>query len=331
MRQQQLGSSDLNLSAVGFGAWAAGGAGWAHGLGPQDDQDSIAAIHRAVRGGVNWVDTAPVYGLGHSEEVVGQALRGLAADERPYVFTKCGTEWDDQGHTPRTSTPDRIRPQLEASLRRLGVERVDLYQIHWARHYGEALEEAWGVLLDLQREGKIRWPGASNFSVEQLTACDALNHVASLQPPFSAINREAGEQLLPWCHAHETGVIVYSPMQSGLLTGAFSAERVAALPSNDVRQTKADFQPPRLQQNLAVADALAQVARRHDVSTAAAAVAWTLAWPGVTGAIVGGRRPEQVEDWLAAGSLVLTEEDMADVASAIEARGAGQGPLRPTT
>ncbi|HEU4629240.1 MAG TPA: aldo/keto reductase, partial [Gemmatimonadaceae bacterium] len=322
-----LGTTDMRITAVGFGAWAIGGADWAFGWGAQDDADSIAAIRHAVERGVNWIDTAAVYGLGHSEEVVRRALRDVPAADRPYVFTKCGNVWSDDDRTPRrVSTPASIRRECEDSLRRLGVERIDLYQVHWPPQDGTPVEAYWPTLLDLEREGKIRAAGLSNHSVAQLEAAERLGHVDTLQPPFSAIRRGAAEEIR-WCAAHDTGVIVYSPMQSGLLTGRFSEERAARLGADDWRSRNPEFSRDRLRRNLALADALRPVAERHDTTVAAVAVAWTLAWPGVTGAIVGARTPEQVDGWVGAASLELGADDLDEIARAIERTGAGSGPV----
>jgi len=325
-----FGKTDMHITRVGFGSWAVGG-DWAVGWGSQDDEDSVTAIRHAVSRGVNWIDTAAIYGLGHSEEVVAAALRGIPNSERPYIFTKCGLIGDPAhpNEMPKnTGKPASIRRELEASLKRLNVERIDLYQMHWPATDGTPLAEYWQTLLDLKAEGKVRAVGLSNHSVAQLQEAEQLGHVDTLQPPFSAIKREVGDKELPWCHAHETGVIVYSPMQAGLLTGAFSKERVQRLEKNDWRTRNAEF-TTNLDRNLQVAAAIENVAKRHGVSTAAAAVAWTLAWPGVTAAIVGARSPKQVDGWLAAASLELTHDDMAEIGQVIEASAAGTGPSRP--
>ncbi len=326
-----LGRTDMHVTRVGFGSWAVGGGDWAVGWGRQEDADSVAAIRHAVRLGVNWIDTAAVYGLGHSEEVVAEALSDIPASERPLVFTKCGLTWgEDRAASPnRTGTPESLRRELEQSLRRLRTERIDLYQMHWTPTDGTALDEYWGALLAMKAEGKVRAVGLSNHALSQLDTAERLGHVDTLQPPFSAIKRSVAAAELPWCHAHGTGVIVYSPMQAGLLTGAFTAERSAALPKDDWRSRSADFTGDGLARNLRVAAALRPVADKHGVSQAAAAVAWTLAWPGVTGAIVGARNPGQVEGWVAAGALSLDAEDMAAIGRAIEASGAGEGPSAP--
>jgi len=329
---RRLGTSGPEITTVGFGAWAAGGGGWAYAWGPQDDTESIAAIRHAVMKGVNWIDTAAVYGYGHSEVVVGRALAGIPPSERPLVFTKCGLRWNDQDRMAmpaRDSRPARVREECEASLRRLGVETIDLFQFHWPDQTGTAVEDSWGEMLRLVDVGKVRWPGVSNYEVGLLERCEAVRHVASLQPPFSMIRRDVGGAEIPWCAAHGSGVIVYSPMQSGLLTDSFTAERAASLPSDDWRRQAPQYQPPRLQQNLALRDALKPIAAKHRVSTAAVAVAWTLAWPGVTGAIVGARSPQQVDGWLAAAALQLDAADLAGIVAAIARTGAGSGPTAP--
>jgi aryl-alcohol dehydrogenase-like predicted oxidoreductase len=329
---RRLGANGPEITSVGFGAWAAGGGGWAFAWGPQDDADSIAAIRHAVAKGVNWVDTAAVYGYGHSEVVVGRALAGIAASDRPLVFTKCGLRWNDQDRMVmpvRDSRPARVREECEASLRRLGVETIDLFQFHWPDETGTPVEDSWGEMLRLVAEGKVRWPGVSNFDPALLGRCEKVGHVQSLQPPFSMIRRDVGAAEVPWCAGHGTGVIVYSPMQSGLLTDTFTAARVASFPPDDWRRLSPQHQPPKLQQNLALRDALRPIAAKHRASTAAVAVAWTLAWPGVTGAIVGARSPEQVSGWLPAATLRLDAEDLAAIAAAIQKTGAGSGPTAP--
>jgi aryl-alcohol dehydrogenase-like predicted oxidoreductase len=327
-----LGRSGMDITRVGFGAWAVGGGGWAFGWGAQDDGASIAAIRHAVEVGINWIDTAAVYGLGHSEEVVARALADIPAGQRPYVFTKGGLVWDeaDRLRQPaRVAAPASIRRELEASLRRLGVERIDLYQLHWPPDDGTPLEEYWQAFVDLRAEGKVRAIGLSNHDELQLEAAEAIGHVDSLQPPFSAIHRDAGAAELPWCASHGTGAIVYSPMQSGLLTGTYSAERARVIDPDDWRSRDPEFTGRALERNLALADALAPVAARHEVSVGAVAIAWTLAWPGMTGAIVGARSPQQVDGWIAAATLTLTDTDLDEIAAAITATGAGSGPARP--
>jgi aryl-alcohol dehydrogenase-like predicted oxidoreductase len=325
-----LGRTDMNITRVGFGAWAIGGGGWAFAWGEQDDDQAIAAMRYAVERGVNWIDTAAVYGLGHSEELVGRVLRDLPQNDRPLVFTKCGLIWDEEDRAAvakRVGAAASIRGEIERSLKRLGVERIDLYQMHWPAEDGTPIEEYWQTLLDLKREGKARAVGLSNHKVDQLERAERLGHVDTLQPPFSPIRRDVAAAELPWCREHHTGVIVYSPMQSGLLTGSFSEARAAALPADDWRSRSPEFQPPRLQSNLALADALRPIAARHNTTVGAVAVAWTLAVPGVTGAIVGARSPEQVDGWIAAADLTLSEADLHEIAASIESTGAGTGPV----
>jgi aryl-alcohol dehydrogenase-like predicted oxidoreductase len=329
---RRLGRSDMSITRVGFGAWAIGGPDWAVGWGAQDDHDSIAAIRHAIDRGINWIDTAAVYGLGHSEEVVRRALADMQPSERPFVFTKCGLVWDPNSRqTPprQVGAPASIRREVEASLKRLGVERIDLYQMHWPAEDGTALEDYWQTLVDLKREGKVRAVGLSNHNVAQLAAAERLGHVDTLQPPFSAIRRGVAQAELPWCDANRTGVIVYSPMQSGLLSGRFTVARAKALPGNDWRSRNAEYSGEKLAANLKLAEAFRPIADRHHTTVPAVAVAWTLAWPGVTGAIVGARSPAQVDGWLDAAVVDLTDDDLAEIASAIEQTGAGSGPLSP--
>jgi aryl-alcohol dehydrogenase-like predicted oxidoreductase len=327
-----LGTSGLQITQVGFGAWAIGGGGWAYGWGSQDDADSIAAIKHAVASGINWVDTAAIYGLGHSEEVVGRALREIPAAERPYVFTKGGMIPDRSQpfkEPERNLRPESIRTEAEASLRRLGVERIDLYQFHWPDAIGTPVEESWGEMSRLIGEGKVRAGGVSNFNVGLLWRAERVRHVDSLQPPFSLIHRQSAADVIPWSAAHGTGVIVYSPMQSGIITDAFSRERVERMAADDWRRRNAEFQEPLLNRNLALRDALRPIASRHGVSVAAVAVAWTLSWPGVSGAIVGARSPRQVDGWITAGNLALEAADLAEIAAAVERTQAGSGPTQP--
>jgi aryl-alcohol dehydrogenase-like predicted oxidoreductase len=327
-----LGTTGMDITRVGFGAWAIGGAGWAFAWGSQDDAESVAAIRHAVERGINWIDTAAVYGNGHSEEVVGHALHDIPRSERPYVFTKCGLIWDEKNpmvQARRVGEAQSLRREVEASLRRLGVERIDLFQMHWPAEDGTPIEQYWRTLLDLKREGKLRAVGLSNHNAAQLEAAERVGHVETLQPPFSMIRRQAAAAELPWCAAHRTGVIVYSPMQAGLLSGTFTRERAASLPADDWRSRAPWFQGEALEKNLALADALRPIAERHGTTAGAVAVAWTLAWPGVTGAIVGARRPAQIDGWLAAGTLELTAADLDEVAAALQRTGAGDGPTRP--
>jgi aryl-alcohol dehydrogenase-like predicted oxidoreductase len=330
LKKRRLGTTDLEITTVGFGAWAIGGGGWAYGWGPQDDAGSIASIRHAISRGVNWIDTAAIYGLGHSEEVVGRALREIPASERPFVFTKCGMIPDPArpyDEPARDLRPASIRREVEASLRRLGVERIDLYQFHWPDQAGTPIEDSWREMDRLVDEGKVRAAGVSNFDVALLERAESVRHVDSLQPPFSLVRRDAAADVIPWAKAHETGVIVYSPMQSGLLTDTFSVKRLVSMDDDDWRRRSAQFTEPNLSRNIALRDALRPIAKRHDVTVSAVAVAWTLASPGVTGAIVGARSPEQVDGWIAAGSLDLDASDLAQIAGAIRATAAGSGPI----
>jgi aryl-alcohol dehydrogenase-like predicted oxidoreductase len=328
-----LGSSGLNITTVGFGSWAIGGGGWSFGWGPQDDSESLATMRHALDCGINWIDTAAVYGLGHSEEVVGRLLRDLRAFARPYVFTKCGLIWDDNNRMQeprRVLTPDSIRRECEASLRRLGVERIDLYQFHWPDDTGTPVEDSWSEMVKLVKEGKVRAVGVSNFNTGLLERCNRIRHVDSLQPPFSLINRSAAEKEIPWCKKQNTGVICYSPMQSGLLTDSFTALRVEKLADDDWRRRTQEFNEPNLTRNLALRDALRPIADRHATSVSSVAIAWTLSWPDVTGAIVGARTPAQVDGWIQAASLELTTADMQEIASALKRTKAGMGPAQAT-
>jgi aryl-alcohol dehydrogenase-like predicted oxidoreductase len=311
MRTRRLGDSDLEITAVGFGSWAAGGGSWEFAWGPQDDAESIAAIRRALDHGVNWIDTAAVYGLGHSEEVVARALEGVSP--RPYVFTKCSMTWDAQGKIGRSLRADSVRRECEASLRRLRTERIDLYQIHWPVADAGEMEEGWRTLAALKEEGKVRWIGVSNYGVKDLERASAIAKVTSLQPRYSLLHRDVEAEVLPWCEAHGVGVIAYSPMGAGMLTGAMTRERVAAFPPDDWRRRNPDFQEPRLARNLALQDLLGRIGARHGVSAAAVAVAWTLLHPAVTGAIVGARRPSHVDGFAKAADLKLSGAEVAEI------------------
>ena len=308
MKLKQLGTSDMWLTPVGFGAWAVGGGDWAYSWGPQDDNASIAAIHKAIHLGVNWIDTAAIYGLGHSEEVVGKAVKESSV--KPFLFTKCGMVWNQQREIRRTLL--EIRHEVEQSLRRLQVEAIDLYQIHWPVEDRD-IEEAWGVLADLKHEGKVRHIGVSNFSVAQMERCMAIAPIVSLQPPYSLLNRAVEAEILPYCLECSIGVINYSPQHSGLLTGAMTKERVANLPPDDFRRNAANYQEPLLSRNLAVADFLKQIGARHGVSAGVVAIAWTLANPAITAAIVGGRSPEQVEGVWPAAKFRLSSAEMNEI------------------
>jgi len=289
MKTKRLGNSDLFITPVGFGAWAIGGSGWEFGWGDQDDKVSIAAIHRTLELGVNWIDTAAVYGMGHSEEVVAAALKTWPGP-RPYVFTKCGLLGDDQGYVRRNVKPESIRRECESSLRRLKVDAVDLYQIHWPT---EDLEEGWAEMAELQKEGKVRWIGVSNFDAEQLRQAETVAPITSLQPPYSLIRREIESEILPYCRSNDIGVIVYSPMQSGLLAGAMTHERVAKLPDSDWRSRDPEFREPKLSKNLALVERLRKVGQKYGRPPGQIAVAWVLRNPAVTAAIVGARSPSK--------------------------------------
>ena len=311
MQTRRLGNSDLDISVLGFGAWAIGGGGWAFGWGEQDNADSVAAIHEAVTLGMNWVDTAPVYGLGHSEEVVGRAVRGMS--DRPYLFTKCERVWDDDREIGKCLKADSIARECEASLTRLGVEVIDLYQIHWPEP-AEDIDEGWEAVMKLKSQGKIRWGGVSNFDAKQMAQVAKRGEITSLQPPYSAARRDIEAEILPYCEENTIGVIAYSPMQSGLLTGAWSHERKAALPPDDWRFEKAkQFQEPLFTRNLRLAELLRQVGMPHAKTPGEVALAWVLAHPAVTGAIVGARRAGQLSELAGAASFRLTPEEVERV------------------
>jgi aryl-alcohol dehydrogenase-like predicted oxidoreductase len=312
MHTQKLGNSDLYITPVGFGAWAIGGSGWEFAWGPQEDADSIAAIHRALELGVNWIDTAAAYGMGHSEEVVARALATWSGP-RPYVFTKCGLRGDERGQVYKVLKADSIRRECEDSLRRLRVEVIDLYQIHWPAGSTTETDEGWDMMAQLQREGKVRWIGVSNFDVEQLQRAQAIAPITSLQPPYSLVRREIQAEILPFCQREGMGVIVYSPMASGLLTGAMTRERAANLAKDDWRRRDPEFNEPKLSQNLALVERLRAVGARHGRSPGEVAIAWTLRHPAVTGAIVGARSAKQVEGVMGAGDFRLSEEEIAAI------------------
>jgi len=311
MKTRRLGHTDLDITLLGFGAWAIGGSGWAFGWGSQDDRESIAAIREAIDLGINWIDTAAIYGLGHSEEVVAAALEGV--QNRPYVFTKCERVWNERGEIGKSLKADSIRRECEASLKRLRVDVIDLYQIHWPEP-AEDVEEGWETLNRLKAEGKVRWIGVSNFDAAQLARASTIAPVASLQPPYSMLRRDIEESILPYCLAHGIGTIVYSPMQSGLLTGSWSQERMAALPADDWRKEKnRHFQPPLFERNLQLVEVLRTIAARHGATPGQVAIAWTLRHPAVTAAIVGARKPGQLRDLLPAATLTLTATDLAAI------------------
>ena len=301
----------MDLSPIGIGAWAMGGGGWAFAWGPQDDAQSIASIHAALDRGVNWIDTAAIYGLGHSEEVVGRALEGRS--HRPYVFTKCSLVWNDKREISNSLKADSIRRECEASLRRLKVDVIDLYQMHWPADDLPETIEGWTTMAELKKEGKVRWIGVSNCSVEELQKLQSIAPITSLQPPYSLIRRDVESAQLPWCQRAGVGVMVYSPMGSGLLTGATTRERLAKLPKTDWRTQNAEFQEPKLSEHLKVTDRLREVGQRHGRSPGEVAIAWTLRHPAVTGAIVGARNPGQIDGFIGAANFRLTEGEIAGV------------------
>jgi aryl-alcohol dehydrogenase-like predicted oxidoreductase len=310
MQTKRLGNSDMMITPMGVGAWAIGGGGWQFAWGPQDDDASIAAIRTALAAGVNWIDTAAVYGLGHSEEVVARALEGVSP--RPYIFTKCERIWDRNGVIAKSLKADSLRRELEASLRRLKVDVIDLYQIHWPEP-DEDIEEGWSTLAKLKEEGKVRWIGVSNFGTEQLERAWKIAPVTSLQPPYSIISPEVEKDQLPWCRAHGVGVIVYSPMKSGLLTGKMTRERIANMPEDDHRRKTVNFQEPKLSRNLELVELLRRIGARHGRNPGEVAIAWTLRNPAVTAAIVGMRSAEQARGVLGALDFRLTPEEIAEI------------------
>jgi aryl-alcohol dehydrogenase-like predicted oxidoreductase len=313
MKTRKLGNADLRITPVGYGAWAIGGAGWEYGWGKQNDDDSIAAILKALELGVNWIDTAAVYGMGHSEEVVARALAQWAGP-RPFVFTKCGLRWNALGKIHRSLKADSIRRECEDSLRRLKVETIDLYQIHWPPDPdGPDLEEGWAAMAGLKEEGKVRWIGVSNFTAAQMERAGTIAPITSLQPPYSLIRRDIESSVLPYCQKEGIGVIVYAPMASGLLTGAMTRERAQSLPPDDWRRNHPEFNEPKLSRNLGLVERLRSVGKRHGRLPGEAAIAWTLRHPAVTGAIVGARSAVQAEGVMRAAEFVLSAEDVAEI------------------
>ncbi|MEE1673831.1 aldo/keto reductase [Agarivorans aestuarii] len=311
MELARLGNSDLEITRIGLGAWAMGGK-WQWGWGAQQDEDSIATIQHALSLGINWIDTAPVYGLGHSEKVVGKAIKGLA--QKPLIFSKCGFNWDAKSNIEPCLKAASVKKEVENSLKRLQVETIDLYQIHWPNP-AEDIEEAWQAMAELKQQGKIRYLGVSNHTVEQMQSLQKIAPINCMQPPYSLINRDCETELLPYCQQHNAGVICYSPMGSGLLTGKMTAERIAAMGDDDWRKKADDFNEPKLSHNLKIVAALLQVAERHQVSAAEVAIAWTLKHPAITGAIVGMRSPEQANGVIKGASLKLDEQDIALIES----------------
>ena len=325
MQTRQLGNSDLHITPVGFGAWAIGGSGWQFAWGSQDDNDSIAAIHRSLELGVNWIDTAAVYGLGHSEEVVGRAVKTWSG-ARPYIFTKCTRRADSQGKLYGDLSAASIRQECEDSLRRLGVDVIDLYQIHWPPNPDSPLlEEGWSTLADLKRKGKVRWIGISNFGVKQMKRAQAIAPITSLQPRYSLIHRDVEDEILPYCLRESIGVIGYAPMASGLLTGAMTTERAAKLPADDWRRKAPDFMEPNLSRNLALVEVLREIGKRHGRSPGEVAIAWTLRNPAVTGAIVGARNARQADGVMRAGELKLSDKEVIEIEESLTESAAKSG------
>ncbi len=317
MRKRQLGWTDLHLTTIGLGTWALGGGEWEWGWGPQDDQESIVTIHRALELGINWIDTAAVYGLGRSEEVIGKALRSI--DEQPILATKCSLVWGEDRVVYNSLKDKSVREEVEASLMRLGVEAIDLYQIHWPNPE-EEIEEGWGTISDLIKEGKIRYAGVSNFNVEQLKRIQPIHRVASLQPPYSMLRRGIEDEILKYCSEHDIGVIVYSPMQKGILTDKFSREWVMSLPASDHRARDSRFQEPALGANLEFVAGLREMAKARGMTIAQLAIAWTLRRSEVTAAIVGARKPHQIEETVHAGDWELTEDEIEMIEELLDRR-----------
>lgn len=303
---RKLGNSDLALTSIGVGAWAIGGGGWAFAWGKQDDNDSVAAIQAMIHQGVNWIDTAPVYGFGHSEEVVGRAIKGL--EKKPYIFTKCARRWNDQGEIVKIIKRHSVIEECENSLKRLGVDTIDLYQMHWPEP-DEDIEEGWGAMAELQKQGKVRWIGVSNYSIAQLKRAQAIAPITSLQPPYSMISPEIATETLPYCLHHHIGTLVYSPMKAGLLTGAMTKERAESLPADDWRRRNPAFHEPNLSRNLALVELLRGIAEPHGRTPGEVAVAWTLHNPAVTAAIVGVRSAKQVDGVIGALNFRLSERE----------------------
>lgn len=316
MQTRNLGNSDLKITPIGVGAWAMGGGQWAFSWGTQDDNASIAAIHTALDAGVNWIDTAPVYGLGHSEEVVGRAIRGRS--QRPYIFTKCSRVWNEKGEIGHSLKSASIRKELEASLQRLNIDVIDLYQIHWPQPE-EDIEEGWRTLTELQKEGKIRYIGVSNFNVEQMKRAEKIAGITSLQPNYNIVTRDIEKAILPYCRERNIGVIVYAPMKSGLLTGKMTRERIASLPADDFRPRTISFQEPLLSRNLGLVEVLRGIADRHGKTPGEVAIAWTLRDPVVTGAIVGMRSAEQAKQIVRSAEFRLGVDEVVEIENYMQA------------
>lgn len=330
--RRAFGRTDMEITRVGLGGWAIGGAGWPFSWGPQDDDEAIATIRRAISSGVNWIDTAAVYGLGHSEELIGRAVRGIPRADRPYFFTKGGLVWNRNHPTAmprRLARPDTLRQELQDSMRRYGVDLIDLYQVHWSPEDGTPIEEYWGGLVELRSRGLVRAIGLSNHDVADLERAERVGHVDAVQPQLSMLARSAAIDVIPWAQRHEVGVITYSPMHCGLLSGTFTEERAAHLGADDWRSSHPDFTGDGLRRNLRLVDVIRPIARSRGVSIAHLCVSWVLAWPGVTAAIVGARQPRQIDEWIGAGDLALSAAELDLIASALEEAAAGAGPTSP--
>jgi aryl-alcohol dehydrogenase-like predicted oxidoreductase len=324
MEKKLLGKSDLNITSLGVGSWAIGGTGYQFAWGPQNDNDSVAAIRKAIESGINWIDTAAVYGLGHSEEIVARALSCISP--KPYIFTKGERAWNERAEIRGSLKADSLRKECEASLRRLRVDAIDLYQVHWPEP-DQDIEEGWTEMARLKEEGKVRYIGVSNFNVEQMRRAEKIAPITSLQPPYSLLDRRVENDILPFCQEHNIGVIVYSPMKSGLLSGAMTPERIALLPKDDWRRNNPDFQEPKLSRNLELVDLLAKIGRKHNLSAGEVAIAWTLHNSAVTAAIVGVRHPDQVAGVIGAADFRLSSEELAEIDAFLntEAQSAGSG------
>ena len=330
--RRRLGTTDMLITPLGFGSLAMGGAQWISGRGEQDENDSRSTARAAIEAGINWIDTAPVYGRGLAEELVGSVARDFAEADRPYIFTKAGLSWSDddpRGAPVRTGSPERILTEVEDSLRRLRVDRIDLFQMHWPPLDEYRVEDYWPVFADLREQGKVRAIGLSNHTLEELRTAEVIAHVDAMQPPFSVINRDAASDLIPASRDQGTAVLAYAPMESGLLTGTFTAARAATLPSTDWRRDDANFTGEGLVRNLRVVDVLSAIATTRGVTTSSIAVAWTLAFDGLTGAIVGARKPDQIADWIDAASIELSDAELDSIATAVTVAGVGSGPARP--
>jgi aryl-alcohol dehydrogenase-like predicted oxidoreductase len=316
LQKARFGKTDMEITPVGFGAWAIGGGGWAAAWGPQDDDEAVGAIRRAVELGINWVDTAAVYGLGHSEKLVALALKGFPDADRPYVFTKCSLVWDENRKISNVLKKDSVKRECEDSLKRLRTDVIDLYQIHWPRP-DEEIEEGWAALAELKDEGKVRHIGVSNFDAGQMGRANAVAPVETLQPPYNMLRRDIEAEILPYASENDIGVIVYSPMASGLLTGKMTRERVENMPADDWRRNNEQFNDPKLSQNLDLVERLREIGERHEKSPAEIAIAWTLRHPAVSAAIVGGRRPDQVDGIVGAADFRLSESEVEEVEAAL--------------